>query len=61
MAATSVNGQPLYGSDDSDYLIGADIFVHFSISGVRSSPVQVEVLSPEIAPVHATFDLSRLR
>lgn len=64
MAATSVDGQPIYssGPDGGDgWLIGADVFVKFSIVGVKSGPVQVEVIPPEGAPVHAEFDLSSLR
>ena len=59
MAALSVEGVPLY--DDNGGLYGADVFAKFSISGVRSNSVQVEVVPPEGAPVRATVDLSRLR
>ncbi|MGA8105001.1 MAG: hypothetical protein WB869_22795 [Candidatus Acidiferrales bacterium] len=64
MAATSVDGQPLYTADrdgDNPVLIGANVFVQFSVDGVESNYVQVEVVPPEGLWVHATFDLSNLR
>lgn len=63
MAATSVRGQPIYESDEDGGgpLIGADVYARFSIVGVKSSAIQVEVIPPQGAPVHATFDLSNLR
>ncbi len=63
MAATKVDGQPIYSSDTygGGVLMGADIYVQFSIAGVRSDSLQVEVIPPEGAPVYATFDLSKLR
>ena len=41
--------------------IGANVYVQFSLTGVRSDSVQVEVVPPEGDAVHATFDLSTLR
>ncbi len=63
MAATSVSGQPIYASDidGGSWAIGADVFVTFSVAGVKSDNVQVEVIPPEGAPVHATFDLNSLK
>jgi hypothetical protein len=63
MAATKVDGQPIYSADTYGgmVLIGADVTVQFSVTGVRSDSLQVEVIPTEGAPVHATFDLSKLR
>ncbi len=63
MAATAVSAQLLYASDsDGDYswVIGANVFVQFSVSGVESDSVDVEVIPPGGAGVRATFDLGRL-
>jgi len=63
MAATSVSGQPLYATDhdgDRAWVIGANVFVQFSVAGVDSDSVDVEVVPPEGATVHATFDLDSL-
>jgi hypothetical protein len=64
MGATRVDGQPVYSGDgvgDSE-LVGANVQIQFSISGVQSGPVQVEVVPPAGgAWVHATFDLSGLQ
>ena len=62
MAATRVDGQPIYASDvdGGSWLIGANVFVQFSVAGVESDSLQVEVVPPEGPPVHATFDLNRL-
>jgi hypothetical protein len=64
MAATSVSGEPIYASDqdgDSSVAIGANVLVQFSVAGVASGSVQVEVIPPGGSPVHATFDLKTLR
>jgi hypothetical protein len=63
MAATKVDGHPIYSGDiyGGMDLIGADVLVQFSVTGVRSDSVQVEVIPLEGAPVHATFDLGKLR
>jgi hypothetical protein len=64
MAATSVDGQPIYHSDrdgDNTVLIGANVFVQFSVDAVESDSLQVEVVPPEGPSVHSTFDLDRLR
>jgi hypothetical protein len=63
MAATKVDGQPIYSGDayGGMVLIGADVLVQFNVAGVKSDSLQVEVIPPEGAPVHVTFDLSRLR
>jgi hypothetical protein len=64
MAATAVSGEPIYGSDadgDGTVSIGANVYVQFSLSGVKSDSVQVEVVPPDGDAVHATFDLSTLR
>lgn len=62
MAALRVSGQPIdeYG-DYGGATIGADVFADFSIAGVKSGRVQVEVVPPGGATVHVTFDLSTLR
>lgn len=63
MAATAVSGEPIYTADPEGgtLAIGAYIYVEFSVAGVKSDSVQVEVVPPEGASVHATFDLSSLR
>jgi hypothetical protein len=63
IAATRVRGEPIYSADPigGTVAIGANVFVQFSIAGVRSGPVQVEAIPPEGLPVDATFDLSTLR
>jgi hypothetical protein len=62
MAATTIDGQPIYaGGDGGSLLIGADVFAKFSVAGVESDSLKVEVLPPEGPPVHATFDLNSLR
>jgi len=63
MGATGVSGQPLYATDhdgDSYWVIGANVFVQFSVAGVDSDTVEVEVIPPGGAAVHATFDLESL-
>jgi hypothetical protein len=63
MVATRVSGQTLYATDhdgDSSWVIGADVFCVFSVAGVDSDSVQVEVIPPEGAAVHATFELDEL-
>jgi hypothetical protein len=61
MAATSVDGQPIYLEGGDGTVIGADVFVRFSVAGVKSDSLIVEVVPPEGPPVHATFDLNSLR
>jgi hypothetical protein len=63
MAATSVSGQPIVTADPcaGENTIGAYVFVQFSVSGVESDSIQVEVVPPAGAAVHARFDLSTLR
>lgn len=63
MAATSVSGEPIYSSDETGGggLLGANIYAQFSVAGVHSEPLQVEVVPPEGPAVHARFDLSKLR
>jgi hypothetical protein len=64
MSATSVDGQPIYSSSSDGgggFLIGLDVFVKFSVAGVESDSLQVEVVPPEGPAVHATFDLNSLR
>ena len=63
MAATKVDGQPIYSADTYGgmVLIGADMLAQFSVAGVKSDSVQVEVVLPEGSPVDATFDLAKLR
>jgi hypothetical protein len=62
MAATGVRAQLLYTSDPDggSWVIGADVFVEFSVSGVESDSVDVEVVPPGGVGVRATFDLGRL-
>jgi len=64
MGATSVSGEPIYSGDadgDSTVSIGANVYVQFSLAGIKSDSVQVEVVPPGGATVHATFDLRSLR
>ncbi len=63
MSAVSVSGEPIYSADAyGDVVsIGANVYVQFSLTGVRSGSVQVEVVPPEGDAVYATFDLSTLR
>jgi len=64
MGATHVSGEPiyLYGSPgDGAVSIGANVYVQFSLAGVKSNSVQVDVRAPGGDTVHATFDLSSLR
>jgi hypothetical protein len=63
MAARSVSAELLYSGDrDGDsWIIGANVFVVFSVAGVESDSVQVEVVPPEGETVRATFDLDGLR
>lgn len=63
MAATSVDSQPIYASNVSggNWVVGANMSLRFSVVGVESSLVQVEVVPPEGPTVHATFDLKHLR
>jgi len=62
MAATGVSAQLLYASDadGGSWVIGANVFVEFSVAGVESDSVDVEVVPPGGAGVRATFDLGRL-
>jgi hypothetical protein len=63
MAATKVSAQLLYASDpdgDNSWITGANVFIQFSVAGVDSDSVDVEVIPPGGASVHATFDLGRL-
>ena len=62
MAATGVSAQLLYTSDTDggSWVIGANVFVEFSVTGVESDSVDVEVIPPGGAGVRATFDLGRL-
>jgi hypothetical protein len=63
IAAKSVSGEPIYSSDPigGTVAIGANVFVQFGLAGVRSGPVEVEVIPPAGLPVHAVFDLGILR
>jgi hypothetical protein len=62
MATTGVSAQLLYTSDPDGYswVIGANVFVEFSVAGVESDSVDVAVVPPGGAGVRATFDLGRL-
>jgi len=55
-------GQPIYitNRDGTSWVIGADIYAVFDVAGLSSDSVQVEVVPPDGAPVHATFDLEKL-
>jgi hypothetical protein len=63
MGATAVSGEPIYSSDayGDTVSIGANVYVQFSLAGVKSDTVRVEVVPPDGDAVHATFDLSTLR
>jgi hypothetical protein len=63
IAAKSVRGEPIYSSDaiGGTVSIGANVFARFSLAGVRSGPVEVEVIPSAGLPVHAVFDLDTLR
>jgi hypothetical protein len=64
IAARSVSGQAIYAVDhdgDSSWVIGANVYVVFGVKGVASDTLQVEVIPPGGAAVHATFDLSDLK
>jgi hypothetical protein len=68
IAPKSVNGQPVYTGqsiyasnlDGTSWVIGADVYAVFDVAGLSSDSVQVEVVPPEGAAVHATFDLQKL-
>jgi hypothetical protein len=62
MAATGVSAKLLYASDPDGYtwVTGANVFIDFSVAGVDSDSVEVEVIPPEGPSVHVTFDLNRL-
>jgi hypothetical protein len=55
-------GQSIYASnpDGTSWVIGADICAVFDVAGLSSNSVQVEVVPPEGAAVHAPFDLEKL-
>jgi hypothetical protein len=61
-AATSVSAQLLYAfdPDGNSWVLGANVFIDFRVSDVDSDSVDVEVIPPEGASVHATFDLNQL-
>ena len=63
MAPTSVSGQHIVTGDPCGgaEIIGANAFLRFSVAGVESDSIQVEVVPPAGAPVRAKFDLSTLR
>jgi len=61
MPATSIDGQSIYSDGGGGTVIGADVFARFSVGGVKSDSLQVEVLPPEGPAVYATFDLHSLR
>jgi hypothetical protein len=63
IAAKSVRGEPIYSSDPigGTVAIGANVFAQFSVAGVRSGPVEVEVIPLAGLPVHSVFDLNTLR
>lgn len=62
-AATGVSGQPIVTADPCGgaETIGAYVFVRFSVAGVESDSIEVEVIPPGGAAAHARFDLSNLR
>jgi hypothetical protein len=62
LAATRVDGQPIYSGDSvgDSQLVGANLQIQFSITGVRSDSVQVEVVPPGGPRVRAAFDLNSL-
>jgi hypothetical protein len=61
MPATSIDGQSIYSDGGGGTAIGADLLARFSVVGVKSESLQVEVLPPEGPAVYATFDLHSLR
>jgi hypothetical protein len=63
IAAIGVSGEPIYSSDETGGggLLGANIYARFSVAGLHSVPLQVEVVPPEGPAVRAKFDLSKLR
>jgi hypothetical protein len=64
MGATHVSGEPIYLdglAGDGVVSIGANVYVQFSLAGVKSDSVRVDVRAPKGDTVHATFDLSSLR
>jgi hypothetical protein len=64
MGATQVSGEPIYlegPAGEGVVSIGANVYVQFSVAGVKSNSVQVDVRAPGGDTVHATFDLSSLR
>jgi hypothetical protein len=63
IAARRIRGQPTYssGGEDSSHLSGAEIELQYEIAKIASSPVQIEVLTPDGQQVVADFDLSKLR
>ena len=61
MAPTSIDGQLIYSGDGGGTVIGADVFARFSVVGVKSDSLQVEVAPPQGPAVYAIFDLNSLR
>lgn len=61
MDPTSIDGQLIYADGGGGTIIGADIFARFSIAGVKSDSLQVEVVPPQGSAVDAIFDLRSLR
>jgi len=63
MAATGVSGQPIYAVGDygGSWPIGADLYVKFSVAGVKSDSLAVEVIPPGGSAIRAEFDLNSLR
>ncbi len=63
IVAQKVRGWPTYSSagEDSTHLSGAEIELEYEIAKIASSPIQVEVLTPDGQQVEADFDLSKLR
>jgi hypothetical protein len=63
ITAHKIRGWPTYssGGEDSSHLSGAEIELQYEIAKIASSPVQIEVLTPDGQQVVADFDLSKLR
>lgn len=63
MAAIGVTGHPIETADpDGGTMpIGAYVYVTFTAAGAQDGPLQVEIVPPGGAWVHAKFDLSSVR
>lgn len=59
--AKRVTEHPIYSNGEHSRWQGAEVELDYSAATIRSEPVEVKVVGPEVSETRASFDLAKLR